>query len=219
MAGFGLQLKNTYNHLHTEKRDIGKDDIFISIKERDFAKARDLLQSKSDCNLTTKEESSVLMMICKCYRAKREGESVSLVSYLLNRVSLMSSSDVLHVLFNRSDWHCPVGCDSYIKEPVIAGCCMCRVEVKEKTMTTLNVVYDEVSEEAVIHEPNILHVCYQIQHKFEGANKLPINLCNFTGIVEIDFSFNEIANIDTISGVKGLETLAMSWNKIEYLKK
>lgn len=133
-------------------------------------------------------------------------------------VNLMSSSEVFQLLFNRSDWYCPVTCDSYIEESAIASCCVCNVEVKEKTMSTLNIVYDEVSEEAIINEPNVSHEFYKIQHKFDGVQKLPINLCNFTGIVEIDFSFNEIGNIDIISCVKGLEILSMYRNKIKYLK-
>ncbi|VDI79746.1 Hypothetical predicted protein [Mytilus galloprovincialis] len=142
----------------------------------------------------------------------------TIVVFMFPVVSLMSSVEVFQLLFNRSDWHCPVTCDSGIEESEIVSCCVCHVKVKENTISTLNVVYDDVSEEAVINEPNVSHELYKIQHNFDGVQKLPINLCNFTGIVEIDFSFNEIANIDTISCVKGLEILSVYRNKLKYLK-
>lgn len=92
-AGFGLQFKKTFNQFHTKYLENGRDDMLISIQKGDFEKVKVLIQNRSNDNSKEKQESTVLMMICKFCSAKNEENAVSLVSYLLKRGARVDKKD------------------------------------------------------------------------------------------------------------------------------
>ncbi|XP_052073865.1 slit homolog 2 protein-like [Mytilus californianus] len=132
---------------------------------------------------------------------------------LVNVVDLLNNDDIFKVMFNRTDLLCPVFCNGYR----LVSCCMCNVQKTREKLQTLNVVHNAKTEYPTIEKPNVLNIQYQIIHIFKKTKRLPVNICNFTGLVEINFSNNEIKSID-ISCVKSLDVLIMRRNRIEYLR-
>ncbi|CAC5367121.1 unnamed protein product [Mytilus coruscus] len=133
---------------------------------------------------------------------------------LVNVVDLLNNDDIFKVMFNRTDLLCPEFCNGYR----LVSCCMCYVQKTREKLHTLNVVHNAKTEYPTIEKPNVLNIQYQIIHRFKKTKRLPVNICNFTGLIEIDFSNNEIKSIDNISCVKSLDVLIMHINRIEYLR-
>ncbi|CAC5421175.1 unnamed protein product [Mytilus coruscus] len=117
-------------------------------------------------------------------------------------------------MLNRTDLLCPMFCNGYR----LVSCCMCNVQKTPEKLQTLNVVHNVKTEYPKIEDPKVLKSSLQIIHRFRKTKRLPVNICDFTGIVEIDFSYNEIKRIDNISCVKSLDILIMRRNRIEYLR-
>ncbi|CAG2234057.1 unnamed protein product [Mytilus edulis] len=133
---------------------------------------------------------------------------------LVNIVEVLDTDDIFKVMFNRTDLLCPTVCNGYD----LVSCCMCRAQKTSENLLTLNVVRNIETDYPEIEVPKVLNIHYQIIHRFRKTKTLPVNLCNFTGIVEIDLSYNEIERIDNMSCVKSLDILNMRRNIIEYLR-
>lgn len=133
---------------------------------------------------------------------------------LVNIVEVLDTDDIFKVMFNRTDLLCPTVCNGYH----LVSCCMCRAQKTSENLLTLNVVRNIETDYPEIEVPKVLNIYYKIIHRFTKTKTLPVNLCNFTGIVEIDLSYNEIERIDNISCVKRLDILNMRRNIIEYLR-
>ncbi|VDI10217.1 Hypothetical predicted protein [Mytilus galloprovincialis] len=93
-AGIAMMFKN-YERFSCDKH-LQKDwmEIFNSIVKADSVKTKLLLEKQLDVDIKTNLKTTILMLICKTFPAKKEDDVYSLAVYLLNRGVNVDEVDV-----------------------------------------------------------------------------------------------------------------------------
>ncbi|CAG2230867.1 unnamed protein product [Mytilus edulis] len=134
----------------------------------------------------------------------------------------------LGVLFNRSDLRCPKECETqdFLNKKRFEDsmeCCTCVAEslwvVEGKQNGTKVGHFDVLFVKHYIELKVKDHAVnfYNLIYTYGNITDIPSSVCNFSTIVYIDLSFNQIKDIRNIACLSILDTLLLAGNKIQSL--
>lgn len=152
---------------------------------------------------------------------------LSLFSFIiLDIVDCQTLNEKLAKLFNRTDLLCPDVCLSYVEHhPYLRDemeCCVCLAQpfwiLNSSSVGRLNIsfLHDNTTNVAFNNTSNI--DLYNVTSLYGNLTTIPSELCNINGLVYVDFSYNNISNLETISCIISLDTLILRGNHVKYLK-
>ncbi|CAC5387154.1 unnamed protein product [Mytilus coruscus] len=122
-----------------------------------------------------------------------------------------------------TQWICPEFCKELLKSDDIKKCCFhfakpfWNLQLWHYVVGMLHVEYLSRNGKAVLYNTNINTSSlsfFEVVHANGFLSKMPINICTFRTIVNLDFSYNSIGQITNLQCLSKLDKLILKGNKI-----
>ncbi|XP_063448743.1 toll-like receptor 13 [Mytilus trossulus] len=147
------------------------------------------------------------------------------VCFIIYTVDCQTLNEKLALLLNRNDLICPAECQYTAVHPYFEDdmeCCVCFAQpywmLNTSNVGLLSISFLQDDTPSIIYKNGSNFGLYNVSYQYGNLTFIPNDSCNISGIVYIDFSYNSISDLATISCISTLDTLILKGNSVKYLK-
>lgn len=149
------------------------------------------------------------------------------INYILHTAECQTSklNYKLALLLQRDDLLCPNECLYTAEHPYFEEdmeCCVCLAQAfcvfNSTIIKQLNISFLMDDTHIISNKNGSEADLYSVTLHSGNITTIPKDLCNINKLVSVDFSYNYISNLDTISCIMSLDTLLLKANRVTHLK-